>query len=148
MRTDWTSFKSMPKFSNTSTRKIAASQDKSDGKATTIGGRTCERCRINRISRLRHIGGNFQVLNKIPAKLLLDTGPTINVTIKQGATDNPLAQEMEQEHEMGNDIHKSKFTAKFNVLEKNHLFHVIPDSFPIPEDSQLANSSFLNTNTR
>ena len=42
----------------------------------------------------------------------------------------------EQEHEIlvGNDIHKSEFITKFNILGKDHLFHVVPDSFPIPED--------------
>ncbi|CAD1469215.1 unnamed protein product [Heterotrigona itama] len=35
---------------------------------------------------------------------------------------------------MGNDIHRSEFANKFNILGKEHLFHVVPDSFPTPED--------------
>lgn len=35
---------------------------------------------------------------------------------------------------MGNDRHKSKFSTQFRALKEDHVFHIVPDSFPIPED--------------
>ena len=52
----------------------------------------------------------------------------------------------EQEHEIlaENDIHKSEFITKFNILGKDHLFHVVPDSLPIPEEDRIIVQPFIS----
>ena len=35
---------------------------------------------------------------------------------------------------MGRDEHVSSETVKFNFFNKEHIFHIIPNDFPLPED--------------
>ena len=35
---------------------------------------------------------------------------------------------------MGRDEHTSTETVKFNFFNEEHVFHIIPNDFPLPED--------------
>jgi Retroviral aspartyl protease. len=66
--------------------------------------------------------------------LLLDTGASINI-IKEGS----IPQEHEKfkfkkNFQMGHEEHKSNQATHLNYFNKKHLFHIVSDDFPLPED--------------
>ena len=69
-----------------------------------------------------------------PDKLLIDSRSSINF-IKENILHlkYPL-KNVYKEFCMGNDKHSSTRSTTFKYLNKEHLFYIVPENFPIPED--------------
>ena len=69
-----------------------------------------------------------------PVRMLVDSAPAIKL-IKENILDK---QDIRQKHfkkfVMGRDEHTSTETVKLNFFNKEHVFQIIANDFPLPED--------------
>lgn len=93
------------------------------------------------IPRVHAIGSDKRVV-KLPmrdlrgsGRFLLDTGSAISL-IKRGKLRGTslVDKKINTEFCMGNDKHKSLFITQQEYQGQKHIFHVIPDDFPLDED--------------
>ena len=102
--------------------------------------------RISVISgRLYSIRGQF-VGTRGPAKLLVDSGASINLIKNSVIQKSHPKQEKETGFSMGNEKHQTRETVILTFQNKEHKFVVVPDDFPLPEDGIIGNP-FLHSYT-
>ena len=67
-------------------------------------------------------------------KLLVDSGTSINI-IKENLIDRTREKiPLIKEFSMGNDKHRTSKVTKLKFQGKEHLFVIVPENFPIPEN--------------
>ena len=67
-------------------------------------------------------------------KLLIDSGSSINLIKENILHPKHPIKNCNKEFYMGNDKHLSTRSTTFKYLNKEHLFYIVPENFPIPED--------------
>ena len=111
------------KFSNTLIRQITAESEYNNGKSTTRV--TCTRDKYLRIRcRLPGMVGM--------GTILVSTRAGINI-LKLGMT-KKTANTEPKELFMGNNRHVTDEYLTSQIKDKTHIFHVVPDNFPLIED--------------
>ena len=96
--------------------------------------------RVNRLRGLSRVSAVCGRLRSIRAKrrtgsyhLLVDSGTVINL-IKKILDKQDVRQKHFKKFVMRRDEHTSSETVKFNFLNKEYVFHIIPKNFPLPVD--------------
>ena len=67
-------------------------------------------------------------------RLLVDSGSSINLIKEEYVPNDSKIFKMIKNFSMGNDKHQSDLATHINYLGKSHLFHIIPNNFPLPEE--------------
>ena len=64
----------------------------------------------------------------------MDSGSSINVIKADLIDPKHPREECNKEFVMGNDLHISKALTKLRFQEVDHIFYIVPNNFPLPED--------------
>lgn len=66
--------------------------------------------------------------------MLVDSGSSINLLKKSFVPNDAKQESQTKQFKMGNETHTSDFKIELQYLDINHVFHIVPDDFPVPED--------------
>ena len=67
-------------------------------------------------------------------RLPVDSGAGINLMKEAMVLEDNEVFPLKKSFVMGKDRHQSHFATYFSYLNNKHLFHIIPNDFPLPED--------------
>ena len=77
----------------------------------------------------------------------MDSGAAINLIKEKILDERDVRQKQFKKFVMGRDEHVSSETVKFNFFNKEHIFHIIPNDFPLPEDGIIGLKFFSKHDT-
>ena len=141
-----TGFSTRPDCQKTPT----TSEDAAKGKHGCITNDTGRNTGTNRLRGLSRVSAECGRLRSIRARrtgsyqLLVDSGTAINLIEEKIIDKQDIRQKHFKKFVMGRDEHTSTETVKLNFFNKENVFHIIPNDFPLPENGIIGLKNIKN----
>ena len=129
------SFPPGPWFQTSTTGKSNSGRGNKSGKYDRRGNSRPPEFRG--LSRISSICGRLRTIEARRRtgryRLLVDSGAAINIIKEEILDDQDERNPTYKTFLMGNDRHISKQSTKLKFFDQEHIFHIVPNDFPLPE---------------